>query len=57
MDESGIPLNLKAPNVVAVKGTKKVRYRSSERKGQVTIVFCGIAAGQVIPPMVIFDAK
>ena len=57
MDESGIPLDPKAPNVVAVKGTKKVRYRSSGRKGQVTIVACGNAAGQVIPPMVIFDAK
>ena len=45
------------PNVVAVKGTKKVRYRSSGRKGQVAIVACGNAASQVIPPMVIFDAK
>ena len=57
MDESWMPLDPKAPNVVAVKGTKKVRYRSSGRKGQVTIVACGNAAGQVIPPMVIFDAK
>ena len=57
MDESGIPLDPKAPNIVAVKGTKKVRYRSSGRKGKVTIVACGNAAGQVIPPMVIFDAK
>ena len=57
MDESGVTLDPKAPNVVAVKGTKKVRYRSSGRKGQVTIVACGNAAGQVIPPMVIFDAK
>ena len=54
MDESGMPLDPKAPNVVAVKG---VRYRSSGKKGQVTIVVCGNAAGQVIPPMVIFDAK
>ena len=57
MDESGIPLDPKAPNVVALKGAKKVRYRSSGRKGQVTVVACGNAAGQVIPPMVIFDAK
>ena len=45
MDESGIP------NVVALKGSKKVRYRSSGRKGKGTIVASGNAAGQVIPPM------
>ena len=36
---------------------KKVRYRASGKKGQVTIVACANAAGQAIPPMVIFDAK
>ena len=44
-----MPLDPKAPNVVAVKGAKKVQYCSSGRKGQVTIVACGNAAGQVIP--------
>lgn len=29
VDESGMPLDPKAPNIVAVRGTKKVRYRSS----------------------------
>ena len=57
VDERGIPFDPRAPNVVAPKGTKKVRYRSSGRKGQVTIVGCASAAGQAIPPMVIFDAK
>ena len=57
VDESGIPFDPRAPNVVAKKGTKKVRYRSSGKKGQVTIVGCASAAGQAIPPMVIFDAK
>ena len=57
VDESGMPLDPKAPNVVAVKGAKKVRYRSPGRKGQVTVVGCGNASGQVIPPMIIFDAK
>ena len=45
------------PMLSAKKGTKKVRYRSSGKKGQVTIVGCASAAGQAIPPMVIFDAK
>ena len=34
---------------------QKVRYRSSGRKGQITIVACANAAGQTIPPMVIYD--
>ena len=57
VDECGIPLDPKAPNVVAKVGFKKVCYRSTGRKGQVTIVGCGSAAGQVIPPTIIFDAK
>ena len=36
---------------------KKVRYRSSGKKGQVTVVGCASAAGQATPSMVIFNAK
>jgi len=36
---------------------KKVTNRASGKKGQVNIMACGNAAGQAIPPMVIFDAK
>ena len=57
VDESGLPLDPKAPNVITQKGSKNVRYRQSGRKGQVTIVACSNAVGQTIPPMVIFDAK
>jgi len=58
VDESGIPLNPRPPKVVSAKGekTKKVRYRSSGRKGKITIVACANAAGQIIPPKVIYDA-
>ena len=58
VDETGVPFNPRPPKVVAAKGkeTKKVRYRSSGRKGQITVVGCASAAGQVIPSMVIFDA-
>ena len=38
VDESGIPFDPRAPNVVATRETKKVRYRSSGKKGQVTVV-------------------
>ena len=57
MDESGMPLDPKALNVVTKRGVKKVRSRSTGQKGQITIVACGSAVSQVIPPMVIFDAK
>ena len=57
VDETGVPLDPRAPNVVAAKGTKKVRYRQSGKKGQVTVVACASAPGHTIPPMAIFDAK
>lgn len=58
VDESGVPFNPRPPKIVTAKGrkTKKVRYRTSGRKGQITIVACANAAGQTIPPMVIYDA-
>ena len=57
VDKSGIPLDPRPPNIVAAKGTKKVRYQTSGRKGQMTIVGCASASGHAIPPMVIFDAQ
>ena len=57
VDESGVPFDPNPPNIVAKKGSKKVRYRTSGKKGQVTIVGCANAAGQVLPPMIIFDVK
>ena len=56
VDESGIPLDPKAPKVVTVRGIKKAWYQSPGRKRQITVT-CGNAAGQVIPPLIIFDAK
>ena len=52
-----MPLDPKAPNIVAETGTKKVRYRSTGRKGQITIVACGNATGQIMPPTIIYEAK
>jgi len=51
VDETGVPFNPRPPNIVATKGrkTKKVRYRTSGRKGQLTVVACANAAGQTIP--------
>ena len=57
MDESGMPLEHRSPHVLARKGQRKVRYRTSGNKSQVTVIGCINAAGQAIPPFVIFDAK
>ena len=56
MDETGMPLDPPPSRIVAKKGQKKVRSRTSGRKGQVTVIGCGNAVGQPIPPFVIFDA-
>ena len=37
VDESEVPLDLRTPNIVAQRETKKVRCRVSGKKGQVTI--------------------
>ena len=58
VDESGVPLNPRPPKVATTRRrvTKKVCYRTSGRKGQITVVGCANASGQVIPPMIIYDA-
>jgi len=35
---------------------KKVRYRTSGNKSQVTVIACVNVSGQYIPPFIIFDA-
>ena len=56
MDESGMPLNPKAPKVVAECGSIALAVGSGD-KSQVTIVGCVNAAGFCMPPMVIWDRK
>ena len=57
VDETGIPLDHRAPRVLTKKGQKKVRYSTSGNKSQITVVGCINAIGQALPPFVIFDAK
>jgi hypothetical protein len=57
MDESGMPLDHKLAKVIAQKGAKKVHSRTSGNKAQITILACANAAGNVVPPMVIFEGK
>ena len=57
MDETGVPLCPRPPKIIAKKGQKKVRYRTSGQKTQITVLACGSATGQVQPPYIVFAAK
>ena len=50
MDETGIPLDPRPPNIVTKCGQKKVCYRVSGKKEQITVLGCANAIGQAIPP-------
>ena len=49
MDKTGVPLEPRPPRIVARKGHKKIRYRTSGQKAQITIIRCGNATGQYCP--------
>ena len=51
MDETGMPLEHRAPIIVTKKGKKNVRYRSTGNKAQITVVSCINAIGNTIPPI------
>lgn len=54
-DETGLPLNNRASNIVAQKGSRDVVSMTSVERGQnVTVLACMNAAGHFIPPFVIF---
>ena len=57
MDETGVPLEPRPPKIVAAKGQKKIRYRTSGQKSQITVIGCGSATGQILPPFIIFTPK
>lgn len=57
MDETGMPLEPRPPKVVASRGQKKVRYRTSGTKAQITVIGCRSATGQALPPFIIYAAK
>ena len=49
-----MPLEPRPPKVVAKKGAKKIRYRTSGQKAQITVIGYGNAVGQALPPFMIF---
>ena len=57
MDETGFPLDPKPLKTIHIRGEKNPSAVSSGVKHQVTVVACVSAAGQCLPPMVIWDRK
>ncbi|XP_076824884.1 uncharacterized protein LOC143470554 [Clavelina lepadiformis] len=58
MDEKGCRLTLHhQQQVMAKKGAKRVHMVAAEHAENATLVVCANAAGNVIPPMVIFKGK
>ena len=45
-DETGVPLDHKLPKLVAHKGQKKVRRKTSGNKSQIKVITCVNATGQ-----------
>lgn len=43
--------------MVCRKGQKKIRYRSTGNKSQITVLGCASGTGHVLPPFIIFDNK
>ena len=57
VDETGMPLDPKAPKTIHLRGKKDTHSTSSGTKVQITVVGCVSAAGQSLPPMIILDRK
>lgn len=57
MDETGFPLDPKPLKTIHVRGDKNPSSVSSGSKVQATVVACVSAAGQAIPPMIIWARK
>ena len=58
LDETGMPLDPKPPKTVHVRGDHNpYLVRGTGQKSQVSILACVSAAGQCIPPMVIWDRR
>ena len=57
MDETGVTLEPHPSKVVTRKGQKKIRHCTSGQKVQITVIGCGSAVGQILPPLIIYAAK
>ena len=56
MDETEVPLEPCPPKIIPAKG-QRICYQTSGQKSQITVIGCGNATGQILPPFIIFTAK
>ena len=56
-DETGMPLDHTPGSVIGIRGQKHPRAIVSGVKKQITVLACANAAGNVIPPLVLFSRK
>ena len=52
-----MPMDIKPSRIIHLKGIRNPSYISSGNKSHITVVGCVSAAGQCLPPMVIFNQK
>ena len=56
-DETALPLSPKSDRVLGRKGSKDVYIRVNNEKENVTLLVSGNAAGQIAPPLLMFNYK
>jgi len=56
MDETGVPLELQPPKVIAKRGQKSLLPNIKEKQ-QITVIGCGSVTDQCVSPFIIFAAK
>ncbi|XP_064641188.1 uncharacterized protein LOC135496014 [Lineus longissimus] len=56
-DKSGFPLCVRTGKILAAKGVRSVYSFGNSNKSQITTMACFSAAGQYVPPLVIFPGK
>ena len=56
-DETGMPLDLAPPKVIAQKGQKHTQSITTGNKTQITVFSCCSASGFFMPPMIVFDQR
>ncbi len=57
VDETGLPLDSKAPKLIFERAERNPAAIGSGDKAQLTVIGCVSAAGVCLPPMVIWDRK
>ena len=57
LDETGLSLDPKMKNCLFKKGSDAMCITSSKGKSMYTVLFCGNACGEYLPPYVIFKGK